>query len=423
MDFYDCMKAIKRYVWVIIAITILASFSSWAVSKYYLVPKYKSTATILVSGGVSEDYASDRVLLEDNYIKTVYNIALSDTVAQDVINIMRSGWKVKYLKKLMDIDADYETGIVEISAVIHDPELSMTIVQTYIEILENHLYYGVLDVGITIIDAPAMPKHPVSPNITLNVLLSLAGGIMTGILLVLLIGAIEHRKTKITVLDKFPSLFVLGCLPIISNKNSEKTKLFYDGALKVIRTNLEYILERDLIRTLIITSPESAEGKTTIAINTALSLAQHKKQVLLIDCNFDSPGLFKIYNSSKDKAPNDTGGYRRIDKYWIKPIPDLGIDVISDCMGPRNREDFNPAFLQNMLEIMKQYYNLIILDCPPVISGGDTLMIARLVKNAVIISDYRKLSFQILDESLKRLTQINTNILGIIVNRVPLSKI
>lgn len=424
MDFNDCAKALKRYIWMIIAIAVIASFTSWTVSQYLLQPLYKSTATILVNGKICSNYADlNLVLLDDNYIKAIYNIAHSETVAQNVINKMKLGWTVKYFRKLISVEADYETGFIEISAETADPELSADIINHYIEALEYQVCGNILELNIDILDAPKIAKKPSKPNIMLNVLLSLAGGIMTGILLALIFESAGYRKTKKLIFDKLPSLLVMGYLPEITKRKKNKLRLFYDGALKAIRTNLEYILENEAINTVMITSPKPSEGKTSVAINIALSFAQLEKNVLIIDCNFDKPGLSKIYNSSIDKKPDEESGFRRIDKYWVKPVSDLGIDVISDCMGPRNRNSDNSAFLKHLLRIMKKNYELIIVDCPSVLTGEDALMISRLVRNVIIVADYRRLSHQLLEESMQKLTQTGSNILGIVINRMPAARI
>lgn len=429
MEFNDCIKALKRYLWLVMTVTAVAAASAWVVNQFLLIPIYQSTATILVCGQTCNNNPElNDVLLDANYIKALNNIAASDTVVQDVIDDMRLGWSLKYMRKLIDLDVDLETGIVKLSARTNDPKLSQKIVQAYTESLKDQLGNNALKLSIDIIDAPKLQRKPVSPNIVLNMFLSLAGGVMTGILIALLISIKEQSKIDIVPLRKLSSIFVMGYLPRVASCNSKNAMLHIPGnamngeAMKVIRTNLEYLLERDSITTVMITSPRAAEGKSSVAVNIALSMAQLNKHVLLIDCNLRKPGLYKICDRN-NKTFADNSDYYRIGRYWVKSIRSLGIDLVSDSMIPRDQKSVSLPFLQSMFEAIKHSYDLILVDCPPLMTNGDTLMLSRLVENVILVADYPHLSYPILEESIHRLTQIRANILGIVINRVPPTKL
>lgn len=432
MEINDCLSAIKRYFGLIAAITIIAAASSWVVSHFILENIYESTTTIIMSGkntlSNGDKLCEYDVLLDKNLIKVFYNIAESESVAEEVIKKLKLRYTVDEIRKLIEIDVEEETGIIRISVRTNSANLSRNIVQAFVESLRNQSHNFILKAYIHTIDPPKLPVKPSSPNMILNLLLSITGGVMAGILMAILLGAKEQTKTSIFALNKLPWLFNIGSFPSLKSIKNKNIQRVYPNnrvafeSLKAIRTNLLYLLERDSINTIMFTSSGVSEGKTTIAVNTAVAVAQLHKRVLLIDCNFQKPALYKIINSKSETAQRDATSYRKINGYIVKSVPGLGIDVISDIMAPREKSNVNFSLINTMLDAIKNDYDLIMLDCPPVMSNADTLALAKITKNVVVVADYRHISYKVIEESIQRLTQIDSKILGIVVNHVPRKK-
>lgn len=424
VEFYDFTRAFKRFFWLIAAVTLISTASAWAVSAYALMPMYESKAMIII--GKRDDRAgtesapAQNIILDSNSIRLFYNIAASQTIAESVIQRVGLDMTAKDMQDILQTRVDYNTGILNIFARTSSPELSQSIVRAFIDILSAQSGGSFLHVSIHTVDEPKLAAEPVSPNLALNMALSATGGMAAAMLLSVLLYLKEQSKTDIHALSKLPWLSVLGFFPHIGRRAS----LYSSGdkktadAAKGIRANLQFLLERDSIKSVMITSPHPFEGKTTIAVSLAASMAQQKKRVLLIDCNADNPSFYKIGGATVGaKADNP---YRTVNDHVVKTIDGLGIDA---AIAPRHKSGINFCALRDFVQAMEQSYDLIVADCPCVLSNADTMTLSSIVKNVILLADYRLLAHRILEKSAQRLTQLNADILGIVINRMPAKKL
>jgi Mrp family chromosome partitioning ATPase len=333
------------------------------------------------------------------------------------------------LHQMIKIEMDYETGIINLSVITNDASLSKLIADTFIDCLKHQAERFILGLTLFTIDAPRLSPVPVSPNILLNVLLAAGGGAMSGIVIAVLLNFKGSASNIITELCKITGLFLIGCFPAIRSGSFHTLQRISpdhkkaEEAIKIIRTNILYLLERSRDHKIMITSPSSLEGKTTIAIQTAVSMAKLGKKVLLIDCNFRSPSVYRISKIENLGNKENLDSYQRVNKYMVKTSVSLGIDVITHIMMLRDCSEEGFSFLESRIKALEKEYDVIIVDCPPSEPYADSLMAAGIIKNVVIVADYRGLSVNIIERTMHSYHNINANILGLVVNRTPLGKL
>ena len=263
---------------------------------------------------------------------------------------------------------------------------------------------------------------------TLRLAFAAAGGLLAGVLAALLLTVLEYSRLSVTMLDKMPELFHIGSVPAVKKLITYKRQPVFPcsipayEALMAVRTNLMYLLERESVNTIMVTSPREAEGKTTLAINIAVCFSQFYRKVLLVDCNFKNPAASRLIRPAGE-TPEPAAAQEYANEFVASPVKDLGIDVVLNGMIPREQPTVDYTLLASMIETLKDRYDLIILDCPPILNNADTRMLSYIAKNAVIVADYRRLSRRLIENSIHRLTQIDVKILGVILNRVPKQKI
>ena len=413
MELNDFLKAFKHYFWFILLLTVLAAASAWAVSTFLMVPRYKSTTMVIISKKESDSKSSvsKGALLDSDSIALFAKIAKSDTVATKIISELNLNMDVEELQKLINISTDSQTGILDISVETTQAELSMTIIETYIRSLQSETGGLFLSVDIHTIDAPKPAEKPSSPIIPLNMGISALGGLLASMLLVILFNVREQIKSDLSVLKKFPELFVIGFMPRIRDKNMPYT--FSSGnkageAIRMMGVNLQYLMEREGIKTVLISSSHPAEGKTTVTVNLAAAMVKLGRKILIVDCNSTNPSFFRIGNAEADD--------HTIGDYTVRKVSKTGFDIVE---APHDENGILYTKMRQFFETFKNSYDLIFLDCPPVMTSADTLLLSQLVKNMILIADYRTLVFGVLNPCVQRLVRINVAVLGIIVNRMP----
>ena len=207
----------------------------------------------------------------------------------------------------------------------------------------------------------------------------------------------------------------------------DKPKSSLSENIRTIRTNLEFTAVNGGLKTILITSSISGEGKSFIASNLAAAFAQTGKRVLLVDCDIRKGRLHKIFNVDD----NNLGlSNLLIDDDLVNDIEINGSKYIIETrvnnlyMIPRGTIAPNPSELLGsprairLLEILKKKFDYIILDCGPTIGLPDALILARIADKVVIVSSLNYTPMDMLVNTKKSLENVNANIAGIVVNKV-----
>lgn len=187
-------------------------------------------------------------------------------------------------------------------------------------------------------------------------------------------------------------------------------------AYKSIRTNLISLLEKDGKKVIVISSPNVSEGKSTTSINTAISLSQLNKKVLLIDADAHRPSVHH-----KLKLDNSVGlmeliaGTAEPDNA-IKHY-NSSLDIITTGDLPQNAtEMFSTPEFDELLKLFREKYDCIILDAPPVNVLSDALVMGQKADGMVLIIRAGVTTHENLRRALSSAEVLDIDILGLILN-------
>ncbi len=158
-------------------------------------------------------------------------------------------------------------------------------------------------------------------------------------------------------------------------------------ALKATRINLMYTLSEDEGgKAFLVTSAFSAEGKTSTCINLAATLAQTEAKVLLVDADLRKPRIHAYLGvKNKDGLANHLGGFASIESI-IKRMTEFNFDYITaGDIPPNPAELLSSKKFDAFVEQVKEHYDYIVIDTPPVNAVADALSVVAAVKNVVFI--------------------------------------
>lgn len=159
-------------------------------------------------------------------------------------------------------------------------------------------------------------------------------------------------------------------------------------ALKTARINIMYTLsdEEEGAKTLLVTSAFSAEGKTTTAINLATTMAETEAKVLLIDADLRRPRVHEYLGvKNKDGFSNHLGGFADIDTV-INNSDEFGFDyIVAGDIPPNPAELLSSNKFADFVKNIKERYDYVIFDTPPVNAVADALAIVPVIKNVVFV--------------------------------------
>ena len=195
-------------------------------------------------------------------------------------------------------------------------------------------------------------------------------------------------------------------------------------AIKTVRTNLRFSAVEKSIKTILVTSSMSGEGKSFISANLAASYANGNERVLLIDCDLRrgrQKDLFNLHTKSHLGFSNlliDSG--KRINiKEYINRTNIRNLDVLTAGTYPPNPTVLlESKKIEEIINILKENYDLIILDTPPVTGLTDTLILTRLADIVLIVARAKKTTPELLLNTKNSLEKVNASIGGVILNGI-----
>ena len=210
----------------------------------------------------------------------------------------------------------------------------------------------------------------------------------------------------------------------MASSNIEKDSVTFNEEIKKIRTNIKFSSVKEDIKVICVTSSLPGEGKSLISANLAASFAQYSENVLLIDCDMRKGRQRKLFNIPS----NDELGLSKllINKNWendyknyIKQTKIKGLSVIPTGIYPPNPSELltSERFL-NLLMKLREEYDRIILDCPPIEGLSDALVVSSISDTTVLIAKYKSTPMNLLEKSKKALDKIGSKLSGVILNHV-----
>jgi succinoglycan biosynthesis transport protein ExoP len=188
-------------------------------------------------------------------------------------------------------------------------------------------------------------------------------------------------------------------------------------AFRNIRTNLQLSAPAERQRAVLIASPKPEDGKTTVATNLAMSIAQGGRRVLLVDANFRRPVLHRLFpNRTPAGLCNILIGRGRLEELVHKTdLPNLDV-LFAGPSPPNPAELLGSSYMREMLAQAMDRYDQIIFDGPPILLVSDGLVLAGHVDGVVLVCRAKANSRGIAARAREQLERVNAHIFGAVLN-------
>ena len=196
-------------------------------------------------------------------------------------------------------------------------------------------------------------------------------------------------------------------------------------AIKTIRTNLLFSSVDEPVKSILMTSSMSGEGKSFVSANLAIAFAQTGVKVLIVDCDLRRGRQHKIFNIDNEQGLSNLllDDVDKNYKKYIKKTRYENIYVLPMGIVPPNPSELLASAKNKQLaKILKQKFDLVIYDGVPVGGLTDSIIMADLVDKIVIVSAYKITPVEFLANTNKALEKFKDKIAGVILNKFPSSK-
>lgn len=294
-----------------------------------------------------------------------------------------------------------------------------------------------------IIDRARVPSASVSPRLRVNLPV---GGIM-GALVGLMVSVIllrTDRSLRDAESVEALGLTVLGLVPGMTPKGGRGARSGRRGDRKedrerdlvvhlnpkspvaeccrTVRTNLTFAAADSKHKTLLITSASPREGKTTVSINLAVSMAQSGKRVLLVDTDLRKPRVHRAFGLRANVGVTSilVGDKKLGEAAQETEVPGLSV-LASGPIPPNPSELLHTSQFRQLIEDCRTEYDLVMFDSPPLAAVTDAAVIAPQVDGVVLVVHARDTTRDSIKMALRQLRDVSSNIVGGVLNVVDLS--
>jgi capsular exopolysaccharide synthesis family protein len=312
---------------------------------------------------------------------------------------------------------------------------------------ENDVIAVGTDNNITVAEIAIPPEVPVSPRRLSTVVAALFLSTLFGMGLALFLEYLDDTIKTTEEVESLLQLPALAAIPTIesttkrrlllvgntddapANANSEllisnDSRSSLSEAYRQLRTSILLSTAGHAPKTLLITSSLPAEGKTTTAINTAISLAQTGAKVLIIDADMRRPRLHSVFDISNALGLSTLLSAESTEAETLEVIQyDAAAKLYllpSGPLPPNPAELIGSEQMSNLLKTAQGNFTHVVVDSPPIASFTDGVLIASMVDGVILVVHSGKSSRQVVRRSRQLLVDIGAKVFGVVLNNVNL---
>jgi capsular exopolysaccharide synthesis family protein len=441
--------------WWIFALGVMgAAIAAYLVSQT-MIPIYDASTKVLVQGGQTPGVQTHSdVQANERLAKNHSDLIKTRPILEKVVELLALPYGPATLSGKVSVTSP--RTLINIKASDPDPQMAADIAnvtaQTFIDDFRDRQFtqiaqfqaslgqYGIVEdpnlisaqaatlSTLSIVEGAIAASYPSSPRTGLNVLLAALLGLLVAGLVVFVAEYLDDSIKSADDLEKIAGLTSLGSVVRSRVKAGVFPTILTDGrghsplaeSYKYVGLNLEFAaMETGKIKTILMTSALSGEGKTTTAANLAISMARGGKSVILVDCDLRKPALHRVFGLDNSSGlTNALLGIASLEGV-MSPTPVDTLKVItSGPLPPDATLVLRSARMKETIEALTELADLVILDSPPALVVTDPIVLAPQVDAIVFVLETQRAGRQALRGAVRSFQQANMPIAGVIFNKV-----
>ncbi len=449
-------RAIRNRAWLIAAVTVLCAVLTFVATVLFITPKYEASAMFYVNnssisvGSASVSLSSGDLTTSRNLVDSYIVILNTRETLNDVIDYAGANRSYAALKNMISAQAVDSTEIFKVTVTSEDPQEAERLANAVAYILPKRIATIIEGTSAKVVEAAVVPASASSPSYVKNTLVGFLLGLVVSIGIIALREIFDtticteediNHSCRYPVLASIPDMHNPGKGNAYYGYGREKKKrsaakaalrepVLIGGeisfaaseAYKLLRTKLQFsFVDENTSHVLAISSALSGEGKSLSAVNLAYSLSELGKKVILVDCDMRRPTLAeKLKIRKKPGLSSFLTGQTDLPSL-VQPCGIAGDEnafhVITAGQNPPNPiELLSSAKMETALAALREFYDYIILDMPPVGEVSDAMAVAKYTDGMLLVVRQNHCDQNVLADTVHQFEYVNAKILGVVFN-------
>lgn len=452
--------AIMSRAWLVILVAVLCAAIAFGGSHWLLTPQYQASAMFYVNNSAyavndSQSISSGDLATSRGLVNSYMVILNTRETLNEVIEYADVDLTYGQLSGMVKAESVEKTEMFRVTVTSPDPQEAHRIANAIADVLPDRIGSIIDGSSAEVVDWAVVPRVPSSPNYVKNTEIGFLVGMLLTVAVVVLM---EIRNTTIRSEDDIELVCTHPILAQVPDMRSNgKSQSHYYGygenkkkkkpakakgkadqhkgdyiggnvsfvaaeAYKRLRTKLQFsFADEGNCRIIGLSSALSGEGKSLTAVNLAYTLAQLNKRVILLDCDMRRPTLAEKMGLNKKPGLSEylsgQHGFKDVIQRYDENEEGFAFHAISAGENPPNpMEMLSSLRMERLLGSLRDAYDYVILDLPPISEVTDAMAVAPRVDGMLLVVRQNYCDRVVLRDTVQQFAFIEAKILGIVFN-------
>lgn len=424
----DFLYGLKKLWLLILVLTLAGAGSSYFRTSYTYTPQYVASATMSVTAPGGQYIGAQTA----SQMAEVFPYILTSGVLEDVV---AREMGMDSVPGSISATAEEGTNLLTMSVTSDDPQMAYDILHTVIDCYPEVAEFVLGNTSLTILDETGVPSDTqkevvVRGSYRRGAVMGAGAGLVILCLYILLKKTVKSKdklKSQINLPD-------MGSLPYIRNKKrkkkpeqnkvsliNERTPASYQEAMRRLRIRVLKEVEENQTKTIMVTSSIPGEGKTTVAVNLAISLVRQGKKVVLVDCDLRNPSIADFLGITEQRPGIDSVLHKKAAVTDVLTEIDVnGENKLTLLLGEEEEKTdislLGSKRMEGLIAELKNMADVVILDTAPAQLLADAALMARFVDAALYVIRYDYTKMYKIREGIQALAMSKIKMLGYVFN-------
>jgi len=444
MELRDYIRGLRRH-WLAIVLITAVGLATGYVWTLLQTPVYEGSASgLLKTTWAASDEESPIASTEDSAarakVPTFLDLAQSELVAQGAIDELGLSTTPAAVINRITVTNPPGTSILKVDAHAATPEEASALASAWIDSLAVGADKVLGDgtdgsslVTVVAYDAAGKPTSPIFPDVNTAILVGGVLGLGFGIAFALVRTVSDRRIRLRDDIEARIGVPVVGTIPVApglgrderivtrAEPTAKGNQFAVSEAFRSLRTNLQFMDVDNPPRTIVVTSPLPGDGKSMVAANIAVALAESGRPVVLVDGDLRRSTVAKTFGLPGGAGLTDVlaGRANLIDVMQRTLVSEHLFVLTAGSVPPNPSEVLGSAKMRAVLSDLSEHA-MVVVDAPPLLPVTDSAVLAHQADGAILVVGLGKTTYDLVIKAQDALAKASGRLLGIVLNRAPL---